>query len=56
MGWYVNSSGDLTVAVIGWHTGALAKIVLLLDSPSSRCTCSTQRASRSRQRFRRAWS
>ena len=30
MGWYVNSSGDLTVAVIGWHTGALAKIVLLL--------------------------
>ena len=30
MGWYVNTSGDLTTAVIGWHTGALAKIVLLL--------------------------
>ena len=30
MGWYVNSSGDLTVAVIGWHTGSLAKIVLLI--------------------------
>lgn len=30
MGWYVNSTDDLTVAVIGWHTGALAKIVLLL--------------------------
>ena len=30
MGWYVNSSGDLTVAVIGWHTGALAKVVLLI--------------------------
>lgn len=30
MGWYVNSSGDLTVAVIGWHTGAIAKIVLLI--------------------------
>lgn len=29
MGWYV-SSGEPTVAVIGWHTGALAKIVLLL--------------------------
>ena len=30
MGWYVNTSGDLTVAVIGWHTGTLAKLVLLL--------------------------
>lgn len=30
MGWYVNSSGDLTVAVIGWHTGALAKVVFVL--------------------------
>jgi hypothetical protein len=29
MGWYVNDL-DLTTAVIGWHTGALAKIVLLL--------------------------
>lgn len=29
MGWYVNP-GEPTVAVIGWHTGALAKIVLLL--------------------------
>jgi hypothetical protein len=29
MGWYVNS-GELTTAVIGWHTGAIAKIVLLL--------------------------
>jgi hypothetical protein len=29
MGWYVNS-GEFTTAVIGWHTGALAKIVLLL--------------------------
>ena len=30
MGWYVNTTGDLTVAVIGWHTGALAKVVLLI--------------------------
>lgn len=29
MGWYVNA-GEPTVAVIGWHTGAVAKIVLLL--------------------------
>jgi hypothetical protein len=29
MGWYVNDA-DITTAVIGWHTGALAKIVLLL--------------------------
>ena len=29
MGWYV-SDLDITTAVIGWHTGALAKIVLLL--------------------------
>ncbi len=29
MGWYVNDA-DLTTAVIGWHTGTLAKIVLLL--------------------------
>ncbi len=29
MGWYVNP-GEPTVAVIGWHSGPLAKIVLLL--------------------------
>ena len=29
MGWYVNDT-DPTTAVIGWHTGALAKVVLLL--------------------------
>ena len=29
MGWYVNA-GEPTVAVIGWHTGAVAKIVLLV--------------------------
>jgi hypothetical protein len=29
MGWYVNDL-DITTAVIGWHTGALAKIVMLL--------------------------
>lgn len=29
MGWYV-SPGDVTTAVIGWHTGSIAKIVLLL--------------------------
>ncbi|MDQ3778826.1 MAG: hypothetical protein M3310_08215 [Actinomycetota bacterium] len=30
MGWYVSVADDPTVAVIGWHTGVLAKIVLLL--------------------------
>jgi hypothetical protein len=30
MGWYVTTTGDPTFAVIGWHTGAIAKIVLLL--------------------------
>jgi hypothetical protein len=30
MGWYVSVADDPTVAVIGWHTGALAKIVLLI--------------------------
>jgi hypothetical protein len=30
MGWYVSVGDDPTVAVIGWHTGALAKIVLLI--------------------------
>ncbi|HEX2291926.1 MAG TPA: hypothetical protein VHH55_01345 [Gaiellaceae bacterium] len=30
MGWYVYTSGDLTLAVIGWHTGTLAKLVLLI--------------------------
>ena len=29
MGWYVNT-GEFTTAIIGWHTGPLAKIVLLL--------------------------
>lgn len=30
MGWYVSVADDPTVAVIGWHTGPLAKVVLLL--------------------------
>jgi hypothetical protein len=30
MGWYVNETTSYTVAVIGWHTGAIAKVVLLL--------------------------
>ncbi len=30
MGWYVGVGEEPTIAVIGWHTGALAKIVLLL--------------------------
>jgi hypothetical protein len=30
MGWYVNESAGLTTAVIGWHTGTVAKVVLLL--------------------------
>ena len=30
MGWYVTTGSDPTFAVIGWHTGALAKIVLLI--------------------------
>jgi hypothetical protein len=30
MGWYVSVGEEPTIAVIGWHTGALAKIVLLV--------------------------
>jgi len=27
MGWYAGSGDGITIAVIGWHTGALGKIV-----------------------------
>lgn len=30
MGWYVTVGEDPTLAVVGWHTGTIAKIVLLL--------------------------
>lgn len=30
MGWYAGGGEGVTVAVIGWHTGALAKIVLVI--------------------------
>jgi hypothetical protein len=30
MSWYAGSGEGLTIAVIGWHTGALGKIVFLL--------------------------
>ena len=30
MGWYVGVGEEPTIAVIGWHTGTLAKVVLLL--------------------------
>jgi hypothetical protein len=30
MGWYVSVGEEPTFAVIGWHTGALAKIVLVI--------------------------
>jgi hypothetical protein len=30
MGWYVGVGEEPTIAVIGWHTGALAKVVLLI--------------------------
>jgi hypothetical protein len=30
MGWYVGVGEEPTIAVIGWHTGAIAKIVLVL--------------------------
>jgi hypothetical protein len=30
MGWYVGVGEEPTIAVIGWHTGTIAKIVLLL--------------------------
>jgi hypothetical protein len=30
MGWYVSVGDEPTFAVIGWHTGTLAKIVLVI--------------------------
>jgi hypothetical protein len=30
MGWYVDVADEPTIAVIGWHTGAIAKIVFVL--------------------------
>jgi hypothetical protein len=30
MGWYVSVGEDPTIAVIGWHTGTIAKIVLVI--------------------------
>jgi hypothetical protein len=30
MGWYAGSGEGLTIAVIGWHTGAIGKLVFLL--------------------------
>jgi hypothetical protein len=30
MGWYVGAEEEPTIAVIGWHTGTVAKLVLLL--------------------------
>jgi hypothetical protein len=30
MGWYVGVGEEPTIAVIGWHTGAIAKIVLVI--------------------------
>jgi hypothetical protein len=30
MGWYAGSGEGLTIAVIGWHTGVLGKLVLLI--------------------------
>jgi hypothetical protein len=30
MGWYVGTEEDPTIAVIGWHTGSIAKIVLVI--------------------------
>jgi hypothetical protein len=30
MGWYAGSGEGLTIAVIGWHTGALGKLVCFL--------------------------
>jgi hypothetical protein len=32
MGWYVGSGDGLTIAVIGWHTGAIGKLVFLLGA------------------------
>ena len=30
MGWYVGVADEPTIAVIGWHTGTIAKIVLVI--------------------------
>jgi len=30
MGWYVGSGEGLTISVIGWHTGALGKLVFFI--------------------------
>ena len=30
MGWYVGSGQGLTIAVIGWHTGVLGKLVFFI--------------------------
>jgi hypothetical protein len=30
MGWYVSSTDDPTIAVIGWHTGTIAKIIFVI--------------------------
>jgi hypothetical protein len=30
MGWYVGSGDGLTISVIGWHTGALGKLVFFI--------------------------
>jgi hypothetical protein len=30
MGWYVGSGDGLTIAVIGWHTGVLGKLVFFV--------------------------
>lgn len=32
MGWYVGGDGGTPIAVIGWHTGVLGKLVLLLGA------------------------
>jgi len=32
MGWYVGSGDDLTIAVTGWHTGTLGKLVFVLGA------------------------
>jgi hypothetical protein len=32
MGWYVGGDGGPTIAVIGWHTGVLGKLVLVLGA------------------------
>jgi hypothetical protein len=32
MGWYVGGDGGPTIAVIGWHTGVLGKLVFVLGA------------------------